>query len=214
MPWRNAANCQRISHCLESDNATVNRSFLYLLTLCHKVTTFTKAGCCSQSLFTVVTCWSLIIPITLRCRFSCECPVNIPVASLSFCRGNLSSSLVLPLLCPCIINLACQHVLIFCQRLFACTHAHCLIAVLTALWETRGVHKCTTIVYFAFKAAHKRTNTQPSHHDLIKLPIQSSRLIFGDEKSWGSLISGQYFQWVTWKNGSDLILRPNELPYW
>ena len=60
------------------------------------------------------------MPITLRCRFSCEWPVNIPVASLSFCRGNLSSSLVLLLLCPCIISLACRHVLIFCQRLFAC----------------------------------------------------------------------------------------------
>ena len=73
--------------------------------------------------------------ITLRCRFSCEWPVGlyIPVASPSFCRGNLSSSLVLPLLCPYQLGLlACFNILpgTICQ--IACTY---MSIVLWLSWQ-------------------------------------------------------------------------------
>ena len=53
---------------------------------------------------------STLLPVCtgLYTRFSCECPVNKPVASLSFHRVHLSSCLVLPLRCPCMIILTGQ----------------------------------------------------------------------------------------------------------
>ena len=44
--------------------------------------------------------YSELLGYTLRCQFSCECPITVPVASQIICHSNLSSPVVLPPQCP------------------------------------------------------------------------------------------------------------------
>ena len=75
---------------------------------------------------------SLIISVMFRCQFICECTlwqVRVSAEIIRAAPPATTMTLYYKLF------LTCWHVLIFCQWLFACYYAHCLMAVLTALQE-------------------------------------------------------------------------------